>query len=61
MFDAHEQQRKVMLRQMVEDADNSPDAKRKRAIEALGAKYLLHPANAPQKGSYNPFTGARLS
>lgn len=59
--DTHEEQRKEMLRQMVDAADNSPEAKRKRAIEALGAKYLLHPANAPQKGRYNPMTGARLA
>jgi hypothetical protein len=61
MTDAYEQQRKAMIRQMVEAADNSPEAKRKRAIEALGTKYLLHPDNAPKRGVYNPMTGARLS
>lgn len=59
MFDAFEQQRKAMLRQMVEAADNSPEARRKRAIEALGDKYVLHPANAPQRGNYNPLTGVK--
>lgn len=27
----------------------------------LGTRYLLHPANAPQRGTYNPLTGARLA
>ncbi|CAB3729920.1 hypothetical protein LMG22037_05488 [Paraburkholderia phenoliruptrix] len=49
MTDYNETQRKEMLRQMSEQADNSPEAKRKRAIEALGTKYLLHPANRVQR------------
>jgi hypothetical protein len=59
--DKNEEARKAALRQMVEEADNSPEAKRKRAIEALGERWVCHPANAPQKGEYNPWTGARLS
>jgi hypothetical protein len=59
MIDAFTEQRKEMLRQMSEQADNSPEAKRKRAIEALGDKYVLHKANSPKRGSYNPITGAK--
>lgn len=29
--------------------------------EALGERWILHPANAPQKGTYNPLTGQRIS
>lgn len=61
MFDANEEARKKALREMSEQADNSPDAKRKRAIEALGERWVCHPANAPTKGVYNPMTGARLA
>ncbi|MBB5508107.1 hypothetical protein [Paraburkholderia atlantica] len=60
MFDAHEEARKQAIKQMSEQADNSPDAKRKRAIEALGERWVLHPSHAPRKGVYNPMTGARL-
>lgn len=60
MFDAYEQQRKAALRQMVEAADNSPEAQRKRTIEALGERWVCHPANAPKRGRYNPNTGAYL-
>ena len=31
-----------------------------RMIELLGDKYVLSRANSPQKGRYNPTTGARL-
>ncbi|KAA1012988.1 hypothetical protein FVF58_09345 [Paraburkholderia panacisoli] len=61
MFDAFEAQRKAMLRQMVEAADNSPEAKRKRAIEALGERWVFHPKHAPERGVYNPLTGRRLA
>jgi hypothetical protein len=61
MHDAFESQRKEMLRHMSEDADNSADAQRRRVIEALGTRYVLHPSNAPAKGVYNPTTGAPLS
>lgn len=60
MIDAFTEQRKEMLRQMSEAADNSPEAKRKRAIEALGERWVCHPSNAPRKGHYNPVTGAPL-
>lgn len=60
MFDAFEQQRKAALKQMVETADNSPEEKRKRAIEALGERWVCHPANAPKRARYNPNTGAYL-
>lgn len=60
MFDAHTEQRKSMLREMSEIADNTETARRKRAIEALGAKWIHHPANAPRRGRYNPLTGAYL-
>lgn len=60
MTDYHEQQRKEALRQMVEAADNSITAQRKRAIEALGERWVCHPANAPKRGRYNPNTGAYL-
>jgi hypothetical protein len=60
MFDAHEQQRKAALREMSEIADNTIEAQRKRAIEALGEKWVLHPSNRPAKGRYNELTGARL-
>jgi hypothetical protein len=59
VIDMHEQQRKQMLREMSDIADNSPEAQRKQAIEALGERYLLHPANAPKRGNYNPLTGAK--
>ncbi len=58
MYDAYTEQRKAMLHEMSKAADNTEEARRKRAIEALGAKYLLHPANAPKRGKYNPLTGA---
>lgn len=61
MFDANEQARKAMLREMSEAADNSPEAQRKRAIEALGERWICHPKHAPAKGVYNPVTGARLA
>jgi hypothetical protein len=32
-----------------------------RMLEILGDRYVLHRSNAPQKGVYNPTTGARLS
>lgn len=59
--DKHEDQRKAFIRQMVEAADNSPEAKRKRAIEALGERWVCHPKHAPERGVYNPLTGRRLA
>lgn len=60
MFDAYEQQRKATLREMSEIADNTIEAQRKRAIQALGKRWIHHPANAPKRGRYNPLTGAYL-
>lgn len=60
MTDYNEQQRKELLRQMSEQADNSPEAKRKRAIEALGERWVCHPKHAPKRARYNPMTGAYL-
>jgi hypothetical protein len=48
MTDMYEQQRKEALRQMGEYVD-SIDERREQAIEALGEKYLLHPANRVQR------------
>jgi hypothetical protein len=48
MIDMYEQQRKEALRQMGEYVD-SIEERRERAIEALGTKYLLHPANRVQR------------
>jgi hypothetical protein len=48
MTDYNEQQRKEAIRQMSEYVD-SIDERRERAIEALGEKYLLHPANQVQR------------
>lgn len=33
----------------------------KAQIAELGERYLLHPANAPAKGTYHPTTGLRLA
>jgi len=60
-YDEYEQQRKAALREMCAQADNTIEAQRKRAIEALGDKYVLHKANSPTRGRYNLVTGARLS
>jgi hypothetical protein len=46
--DYNEKQRKEALRQMSEYVD-SIDERRERAKEALGTKYLLHPANRVQR------------
>ncbi|MFL9904593.1 hypothetical protein PQR71_41780 [Paraburkholderia fungorum] len=48
MFDAFEVQRKAMLKQWGEYVD-SIDERRERAKEALGERYLLHPANRVQR------------
>lgn len=61
MFDFHTEQRKAMLKQMSDAADNTIEAQRKRAIEALGERWIFHPKHAPQRGSYNPLTGRRLA
>lgn len=61
MFDVYEEERKRMLREMSEAADNSLEAQRKRAIQELGERWICHPANAPKRGRYNPVTGARLA
>ncbi|MGN6085831.1 hypothetical protein [Trinickia sp.] len=37
------------------------DVARARQKEKLGERYLLHPRHAPQRGTYNPITGARLA
>jgi hypothetical protein len=58
--DKHEEARKATLRRMVEQADNSIEAQRKRAIEALGERWVCHPSNAPKRAQYNPATGAYL-
>lgn len=60
MFDANEMQRKTWLRELSDAADNNINARRRDAIAGLGEKHVLHPANAPTKGTYNPMTGARL-
>ena len=44
MFDAHESKRKEMLKQWAEYLD-SHEERIERAKEALGDKWLLHPAN----------------
>lgn len=61
MFDANEEQRKAAIREMSEAADNSIAAQRKRAIEALGERWVCHPKHAPERGVYNPLTGRRLA
>ncbi|MET3232225.1 UNVERIFIED_ORG: hypothetical protein ABIC54_004430 [Burkholderia sp. 1263] len=48
MRDEFEEQRKAMLKQYAEYVD-SLEERRARAIEALGEKYLLHPANRVQR------------
>ncbi|MGF6963023.1 hypothetical protein OKW43_000028 [Paraburkholderia sp. WC7.3g] len=48
MTDAYEAQRKRAIRQMSEYVD-SVEERRQRAIEALGDKYLLAPANRVQR------------
>lgn len=37
------------------------ERERRRQRDMLGTRYLLHPANAPQRGIYNPLTGVRLA
>lgn len=58
--DKHQEQRKAQIRQMVESADNTMEAQRRRAIEALGERWVCHPSNAPKRARYNPTTGAYL-
>lgn len=57
MFDAFEAQRKAMLKQLGEYVD-SIDERRERAKEALGERYLLHPANRVQRRAV-PYGSAR--
>ncbi|SDR37170.1 hypothetical protein SAMN05443245_5192 [Paraburkholderia fungorum] len=57
MTDYNEAQRKQTLREMSEYVD-SMDERRERAIEALGTKYLLHPANRVQRRTV-PYGSAR--
>lgn len=57
MKDEFEAQRKAFLRELSEYVD-TPAERRKSAIEALGTRWIMHPANSPVKGSYNPLTGA---
>jgi hypothetical protein len=59
--DQNEKQRKQWLGELSGDADQTIEARRKRAIEALGTRWIAHPANAPRKGVYHPTTGARLA
>ena len=33
--------------------DHALEAKRRRALEILGDRWLLHPSHAPLKGDYN--------
>lgn len=58
--DKHEEQRKAAIREMIDAADNSIEAQRKRAIEALGERWVCHPKHAPRRARYNPMTGAYL-
>lgn len=37
------------------------ECKKLKQIQELGDAYLLHPKNAPARGTYNPLTGARLA
>ncbi|MDE1139921.1 MAG: hypothetical protein PW999_09760 [Paraburkholderia tropica] len=60
-YDEYEEQRKKALREMCERADNTPESQRKRAIEQLGERWIMHPSHAPSKGVYNPITGKRLA
>ncbi|MDP9652047.1 hypothetical protein [Paraburkholderia caledonica] len=60
MTDYNEQQRKAAIRQMVAQADNNIEAQRKRAIDALGERWVCHPKHAPKRARYNPMTGAYL-
>jgi hypothetical protein len=59
MFDANEESRKAFVRELSGVA--TQDDLRKRAIGTLGERWILHPANAPVKGVYNPLTGKRLA
>lgn len=61
MFDAYTEQRKAVIKQMSDAADNTIEAQRKRAIEALGERWICHPKHAPERGVYNPLTGRRLA
>lgn len=36
------------------------EAQRMKQREALGKRWIAHPANAPRRGRYNPLTGAFL-
>jgi hypothetical protein len=37
------------------------ESRRLLQIRELGERYMAHPANAPERGTYNPWTGARLA
>jgi hypothetical protein len=37
------------------------EQRRQWILYRLDRRHVLHPANAPQKGRYNEFTGARLA
>ncbi|WP_354686710.1 hypothetical protein [Cupriavidus necator] len=37
------------------------ESRRLQQIRELGDAYLLAPANAPKRGTYNPWTGHRLA
>jgi len=60
MNDANEVSRKAWIARMSEFVD-TPEERRQRQIEQLGTRYLLHPANAPKRGAYNPLTGCPIS
>lgn len=57
MFDAYTEQRKAMLKQWSEWVD-SHEERIERAKEALGERWLLHPANKVQRRTV-PYGSAR--
>lgn len=36
-------------------------SRRMLQIRELGDRYMCHPANSPERGTYNPLTGMRLA
>jgi hypothetical protein len=60
MDDHNETLRKAWLARLSEYVD-TPQERRQRQIDQLGERWILHPVNAPQRGTYNPLTGKRLS
>lgn len=37
------------------------ESRRLQQIRELGDRYMCHPANSPERGTYNPLTGMRLA